>query len=115
DRALDFDRLNGEDPRHFDWDLVRAAAPYRLLEMLIPTQAGGVGGLVTRAAVVVEELCAACPGIANIFGAHSLGLAPLLFGGPAHWDVMREIAAAARGPKPQLAAFAITEPDAGTD
>lgn len=114
-RALDFDRLAGEDPRHFDWDLIRQAAPYRLLEMLIPTQAGGVGGLVVRTAVVMEELCAACPGIANIFGANSLGIAPMLFGGLTHWDVLREIGRSARSDRPQLAAFAITEPDAGTD
>ena len=34
----------------------------------------------------MEELCAACPGIALIFGAHALGISPLLLGGPAQWD-----------------------------
>lgn len=114
-RALEIDRLAGEDPRYFDWEVVRAAAPYRLLELLIPTQVGGVGGLSVRASLVMEELCAACPGLANVFGAHSLGVAPLLFGGPAQWNVLRGIVEAAGSADPQLMAFAITEPDAGTD
>ena len=57
-----------------------------MLSFLIPSQAGGAGGLAVHAAVVMEELCAACPGIANIFGAHALGISPLLLGGPSHWD-----------------------------
>ena len=114
-RALEIDRRAGEDPAYFDWDLVRAAAPYRLLELLVPTQVGGVGGLAVRAALVMEELCAACPGLANVFGAHSLGVAPLLFGGPAQWDVLRAVVESARTADPMLMAFAITEPDAGTD
>lgn len=115
DRALEIDRLAGEDPSYFDWDLVRAAAPYRMLELLIPAPAGGVGGLAVQTALVMEELCAACPGIANIFGAHCLGIAPLLLDGPTHWEVLRDIADSAQTDEPQIMACALTEPDAGTD
>lgn len=114
-RALEVDRLAGQDPSYFDWDIVREGAPYGLLEMLIPREAGGAGGLAVHAGVVMEELCAACPGIANIFGAHALGIAPLLLGGPAHWEHLRDIVEAGPSDRPQLMAFAITEPDAGTD
>lgn len=115
-RALEIDRRTGEDPGWFDWDLVRAGAEHGMLGFLIPKPAGGDGGLATQAAVAMEEVCAACPGIALIFGAHALGVSPLLLGGPSQWDgVLAELVASERTPRPQLMAFAITEPEAGTD
>jgi acyl-CoA dehydrogenase len=115
-RALEIDRRTGEDPSWFDWDLVRAGAEHGMLSFLIPKPAGGAGGLSTQAAVVMEELCAACPGIALIFGAHALGISPLLLGGPSQWDgVLAELIGSERGGEPQLMACAITEPEAGTD
>ena len=115
-RALEIDRRAAEDPRYFDWDLVRAGGEHGMLSFLIPGAAGGAGGLAAHAAVVLEELCAACPGIANIFGAHALGISPLLVEGPAHWDgVLAELVRSERSDSPLLMAFAITEPDAGTD
>lgn len=115
-RALEIDRRAGQEPGYFDWDLVRAGAEQGMLNLLIPTQAGGRGGLATEGAVVMEELCAACPGIANIFGAHALGLSPLLLGGAMHWDgMLAELVASERSDRPLLMAGAITEPEAGTD
>jgi alkylation response protein AidB-like acyl-CoA dehydrogenase len=115
-RALEIDRRTGEDPNWFDWDLVRAGARRGMLDFLIPKPAGGAGGLSTQAAVVMEELSAACPGIALIFGAHALGISPLLLGGPSQWDgVLADLVASERGEEPLLMACAITEPDAGTD
>lgn len=114
--ALQIDRKAGEDPTYFDWDLVSAGAKEGLLDFLIPRQAGGMGGLATEAAIVMEELCAACPGIALIFGAHALGISPLLLGGPAQWDgVLSDLVASLQTDKPTLMACAITEPEAGTD
>ncbi|MBW8059678.1 MAG: hypothetical protein FVQ78_04955 [Solirubrobacterales bacterium] len=115
ERALDIDRRAGEDPSYFDWDVVRAGLPHGMLGLSVPAQAGGTGGLIVHAAVVMEELCTACPGLANIFGAHALGIAPLLIDGPAHYGVLGEITAAERRGEPLLMAMAITEPDAGTD
>jgi butyryl-CoA dehydrogenase len=115
-RALQVDRRAGEDPSYFDWDLVRAGAEHGMLRVLVPAQAGGTGGLSTQAAVVMEELCAACPGIALIFGAHALGISPLLIGGASHWDgVLAELLDSERAGSPALMACAITEPEAGTD
>jgi acyl-CoA dehydrogenase len=115
-RALEIDRRTGEDPRWFDWGLVRAGAEQEMLSFLIPEPAGGGGGLSTQAAVVMEELCAACPGIALIFGAHALGISPLLLGGPSQWDgVLTELIASESTSEPLLMACAITEPEAGTD
>jgi acyl-CoA dehydrogenase len=115
-RALEIDRRTGEDPGWFDWDLVRAGAEQGMLNFMIPKPAGGGGGQATQTAVVMEELCAACPGIALIFGAHGLGISPLLLGGPSHWDgVLSELIASESTGEPLLMAFAITEPEAGTD
>ncbi len=116
-RAMEIDRLAGSDPNHFPWEVVRAGLAYRMLSVLIPRQAGGVGGLLTHGVIVMEELCAACPGIANIFGAHALGACPLLVTGSiGHWDgLLREIADAELRGEPILMALAITEPEAGTD
>ncbi len=115
-RALEIDRRTGKDPSWFDWDLVRAGGEHGMLSFLIPKPAGGMGGLATQAAVVMEELCAACPGIAVIFGAHALGISPLLLAGPSQWDgVLAELAGSERSGEPLLMACAITEPEAGTD
>jgi len=115
-RALELDRRTGKDPASFDWDLVRAGAEAGMLGLLIPKPAGGRGGMATETAVVMEELCAACPGIALIFGAHALGISPLLLGGPSQWDgVLAELVASEYDSEPQLMACAITEPEAGTD
>jgi alkylation response protein AidB-like acyl-CoA dehydrogenase len=115
DVALEVDRRTDEDPSHFDWELVRTGGRQGMLDFLIPSQAGGGGCLTVQCAVVMEELCAACPGLALIFGAHGLGISPLLLDGPLHWDVMSEVAEAARRGEPMLMACALTEPDAGTD
>lgn len=113
--AVEIDRRAGEDPSYFDWDLVRAGARHGMLDFLLPSQIGGGGCLISECAIAMEELCAACPGLALIFGAHGLGISPLLLDGPLHWDVMGELAESARGADPLLMACALTEPDAGSD
>ncbi len=116
-RALEIDHRMGDDPDYFDWDIVKAGLPYRMLSFIIPEPAGGTSnGYTASAAIVMEELCAACPGIALIFGAHGLGVSPLLVAGMAHWDgCLSEITEAEKRGEPILMACALTEPSAGTD
>jgi len=115
-RALEIDRRTDVDPGWFDWDLVRAGGEHGMLGFMIPKPAGGGGARCVQSAVVMEELCAACPGIALIFGAHALGFSPLLLGGPSQWDgVLGELISCERSGEPLLMACAITEPEAGTD
>lgn len=115
-RALELDRRAGEEPGYFDWDVVRAGARAGVLRSLVPAPAGGAGGLTMHACIMMEELCAACAGIGLIFGAHGLGISPLLLGGAAHWDgVLAELVASEASERPLLMALAITEPEAGTD
>lgn len=116
-RALEIDRKVGADHSYFDWQVVRAGLPYRLLSLVIPAPAGGRNsGYIAETAVVMEELSAACPGVANIFGAHGLGISPLLLSGASQWGgCLPEIVAAEQRGEPILMACALTEPSAGTD
>jgi acyl-CoA dehydrogenase len=115
-RALELDRRAGEEPGYFDWEVVRAGARAGMLRILIPAPAGGAGGLTMHACIMMEELSAACAGIGLIFGAHGLGISPLLLGGGAHWDgVLAQLVASEADDQPELMALAITEPEAGTD
>ncbi len=116
-RALEIDRKCGKDPRYFDWDLVRQSTPYGFLSMLVPDGVGGGGQVSTAMAIVMEELCAVCPGIANIFGANGLGISGILLGMDFyHYDrALADIARGDRRGEPVLFAAAITEPEAGSD
>lgn len=115
DAALEIDRRADEEPSGLDWELIRAGAEEGMLDLLVPAELGGEGCLTAEVAVVMEELCAACPGLALIFGAHALGISPLLLDGPLHWDVLGGVTESTREERPLLMACALTEPDAGTD
>ena len=68
-------------------------------------------------AVVIEEFCKACSGIGLIYGAHGLGIAPILLS--FNWRLWRRyfppMAETWKTDRPEMAAFAITEPGAGSD
>lgn len=117
---LDLDRPDGRP----DPELIRAASRAGILTMSIPRVFGGDSGLTTffrfgarPFALVIEELARGCAGVATLLGAHHLGLLPVLLSGDVrqYLRVLRPVAAAARGDDPGLAAFAITEPGAGSD
>ncbi len=116
-RALEIDRVAEKDHEYFAWDLVEAGLKYNFLSLIIPTLVGGVGGLAVLFSLAMEEMCSACPGVANIFGAHALGIAPLLVAGSLqHWlTFLREVTEKEKQGKPVIMALAITEPSAGTD
>jgi len=115
--ALELDRKLEKEHDYFPWDLVNAALPYRLLSLVIPSMVGGIGGLAVLFALAMEELCSYCAGIANIFGAHALGVSPILVSGSmAHWEsVLREVVEEEKRGNPVILAAAVTEPSAGTD
>jgi alkylation response protein AidB-like acyl-CoA dehydrogenase len=64
-----------------------------------------------------EEFCAACGGLGNALLAHELGMAPMFVCGDlgAVLGPMRRIYREIRRGEPAIAAFAITEPEAGSD
>jgi alkylation response protein AidB-like acyl-CoA dehydrogenase len=64
-----------------------------------------------------EEFCAACGGLGNALLAHELGMAPMFVCGDlrAVFGWMRRIYREIRRGEPAIGAFAITEPEAGSD
>lgn len=115
--ALELDRIADKDPSNFPWEIAAAGGKLGLLNLVIPRASGGDADHVcTRTALVIEEIAAGCGGMATLFGAHALGITPLLVGGPAYWEgVLREVGESAYGDHPMIMACAITEPTAGTD
>jgi len=107
--AADYDRT-GE----FPWPVVRKMAEVDLFRTFIPDAYEGIaGGTPTMNLVLVaEELSKACGGIALALAGTALGTMPILIGASDEQKqrFLPDIAAGKR-----LAAFALTEPDAGSD
>ncbi len=96
----------------FPWDIVEIMRQSDLFAILVPEEYGGISGKVMDLAVVTEELCAVDAGIALAFGATGLGMYPILIAGSEEQKqkYLPQIAAGE-----QLAAFALTEANAGSD
>jgi butyryl-CoA dehydrogenase len=106
--AAEYD-LSGE----FPWPIVKKMAEVDLFGILVPEEFGGFGGAMTMNMVLVtEELSRACGGIALSFAGTALGVLPIIIAGSEEAKE-RFLPAVATGER--LCAFAITEPDAGSD
>jgi butyryl-CoA dehydrogenase len=107
--AAEYDRT-GE----FPWPVVRTLAQADLFRTFIPEEYDGIAGgtPVTNLVLVTEELSKACGGIALALAGTALGSMPILLSGSEELKrrFLPDIAAGKR-----LAAFALTEPDAGSD
>jgi acyl-CoA dehydrogenase len=107
-RAAVIDQL-GEFPR----DLVDKAAELGLLGVLVPEAYGGAGLDHVSFAIFVEEVARFCASTAVIFDVHtSVGTEPIVLFGSEE-QKRRWLPDLALGRK--LAAFALTEPEAGSD
>ncbi|MEE1741518.1 acyl-CoA dehydrogenase family protein [Streptomyces sp. BE147] len=96
-----------------DWDMVQQGHDLGLMRMGIPTQFGGLGLGALGASVVMEELAAADPGAALIFGGSGLAQAPILYSGDPH--LQARYLPLFTGDKPVLACNAVTEELVGMD
>ncbi len=77
-RAIELDAAPHD---HFAWHLVQKGHQLGLTRALLPPELGGLGVGVVGVCVAMEELAAACPGVALIFGATMLGQTPVLLSG----------------------------------
>lgn len=93
-------------------EVVAAAAELGLLNLRVPASCGGLGLGVLDEAIVGEEIAWGCMGIYTILMASDLGITPLLLFGSEEQQ-QRFLAPLTRGPR--LAAFALSEPDNGSD
>jgi len=107
--AAEYDR-SGECP----WPIVRTLAGADLFRTFVPEEYDGIAGgtPTTNLVLVTEELSKACGGIALALAGTALGTMPILISGSEELKrrFLPDIAAGKR-----LAAFALTEPDAGSD
>jgi len=96
----------------FPWDVVKAMADADLCGLYIPAEYGGLGGGVFELCLAVEELSKVCGGISLAMAATALGTFPLLLFGTDE-QKKRYLPDIAAGKK--LAAFGLTEANAGSD
>jgi len=99
--------------RTFDWGIVRRFAKANLLGLDVPKQYGGLGVDHLTAAVVTEELGAACLGMSGVAGATWLATCCLTLVG--NEDQKRRYLPLVCGENAKLAGLAVTEPEAGSD
>ena len=96
----------------FPWDIVKIMADADLFRVALPEEYDGFGGGIFEMALVTEELSRVCGGIALAFAASMLGTFPILLFGSSE-QKSKYLPQIASGKK--LAAFALTEPNAGSD
>lgn len=101
-----------DESQEFPWDVVKAMAEADLFGVYIEEKYGGLGGGVMNLVIATEELSRVCGGISLSLAATALGTFPIiLYGNDKQKQKYLPDLAAGR----KLAAFAITEPEAGSD
>jgi len=101
-----------DESGEFPWEIVKVLAESDLFGIYIEEKYGGTGGGVMDLVVATEELSRACGGIALALAATALGAFPLILFGTEE-QKQKYLPDIAAGKK--LVAFALTEPDAGSD
>lgn len=101
-----------DQTEEYPWEVIKVIAEAGLFGLFIPETYGGMGVNVLSLCLATEELSRACGGIAVCYAASALGTFPLvLFGSDAQKQKYLPDLAAGK----KVAAFAVTEPEAGSD
>jgi alkylation response protein AidB-like acyl-CoA dehydrogenase len=106
-RAAEIDRAGV-----FPWDMVELFGQQGFLSVMLPESLGGMDGDITAFCIIAEEIAYACGSSALTMLAHSVGLIPLMVAGN-NEQKQRFYQRVAKDRA--LAAFALTEPEAGSD
>ncbi len=101
-----------DESGEFPWEIVRVFAESDICGVYIPEEYGGFGGGAMEMCVATEELSRVCGGISLSFAATALGTYPILLFGSEE-QKKKYLPPIAAGEK--LAAFALTEANAGSD
>ncbi|MFA5361925.1 MAG: acyl-CoA dehydrogenase family protein [Candidatus Omnitrophota bacterium] len=96
----------------YPWEVVKVMAESDLFAIFVPEQYGGTGGGILDLCIATEELSRACGGIAVCYAASALGTFPIILFGSDE-QKKKYLPDLAKGKK--IAAFAVTEPEAGSD
>lgn len=105
-------RAELDEKEEFPWSVMKDLAQADLFGIWIPEEYGGLGMGILENCLVVEQLARGCIGIATTFAASGLGAYPIILFGSEELK-RKYLPPIARGEK--LAAFALTEPGAGSD
>ena len=105
-------RAELDEKEEFPWDIMKDLANSDMFRVFVPEEYEGLGGGCLDLCLVVEELSRVCSGVAVSYAASGLGSFSLLeYGsGEQKRKYLPDIASGAK-----LAAFALTEPTAGSD
>ncbi len=101
-----------DEKEEIPWQVVEKAYEAGLMNMAIPAELGGQGIDPLTAAIITEEIAYGCLGVNGTFGANELAVQPILIAGTEEQKqkYLPDFCA-----KPRLAAFGLTEPEAGSD
>ncbi len=105
-------RAKYDEEEIFPWDVMKSLSQADLFGLFIPEEYGGLGRGVFELCLVTEELSKVCGGIAVTYAASALGAFPILLSGSDEQKkkYLPDIASGKR-----LAAFGLTESNAGSD
>ncbi len=106
-RAAEIDRTE-----EFPWDVVDLFRTQDLFSLPFPTEHGGLSGSALTLNIAIEEIAKVCASSALILAVQALGGYPIMLGGTDEQKA-RLLPDLASGKK--LAAYALTEPGAGSD
>lgn len=96
----------------YPWDVIKVIGEAGLFGLFIPEAYGGMSVNVLGLCIATEELSRACGGIAVCYAASALGTFPIVLFGSDE-QKKKYLPDLASGKK--VAAFAVTEPEAGSD
>jgi len=105
-------RAERDETGEFPWEVVKSLAEANLTGIGIEEKYGGIGGGTLEYCITTEELSTVCGGIALAFAATGLGTMPIILFGTDE-QKQKYLPDIAAGKK--LAAFGLTEANAGSD
>lgn len=107
--ALEMDQAQGD----FNWHFINLLAEENLIAPIIPIEYGGRGLGYLTLAMLIEEIAAACAGLAAAMVGTMHGILPIIIGGA---EQQKEtFLPLLTNKKAALASFALTEPQGGSD
>src|SRR5512136_250719 len=101
-----------DEKGEFPYDIMKEFSKAGLLGIYIPEAYGGAGGGVFEMCMVVEEVSRVCGGVGVCYAANGLAAYPIILGATEE-QKKRFLPKVASGE--WIGAFAITEPNAGSD
>lgn len=101
-----------DEKEEFPYQIMKVISDSDLFGVYLPQEYGGTGGGVLELCIATEEFSKACGGIAVCYAASALGTIPILLFGT---DEQKKKYLPRLASGKSLAAFGITEPEAGSD